>query len=372
MRRIGCLLIFVVVASLAVWPQALPQTQTQRAPKIITIEPPFPGTWVSAAYGINDVGAITGVFIDADSNVNHGFLRTPAGKYIRFDAPGGGTGDWQGTQPASINLFGAITGAVFDDNYVEHAFLRTPTGKYVVFDAPGAGDNSTGWHTHASAINLSGTIAGWLLDEGMNQHAFLRAPDGTFITYEGPDAGTGPWLGSQAVGINDWGLVSGNSAVNESLIYGTLRKPDGNFITFNCSDPTLIGANGIAVNWFGYTVGYCHDVTYTVLHAILVKPGGEVVMVEPPSTPTETVVGSQGWSINMSGTVTGFYWDANKVTHGFVRTPDGKFTRFDAPGAGTASDQGTWPQAINYWGQVVGYYMDANGVYHGFLRMGDK
>lgn len=369
MRRFGILILLPALLVVSAWPQV--QSQTQSTPRIITFDPPFPGTQFSWAAAVNDLGTVTGTYVDANYLL-HGFLRNSAGKFISFDAPGAGTEAWQGTQPSSINLFGAVTGEVFDNYNVQRGFLRYGNGKTLTFDAPGAGDTSTFWHTNASAINNAGTIAGWLLDEGMNLRAFLRFPGGKFLTYEAPGSGSGPFQGSQAVGINDWGLVSGNSAVNESLVHGTLRKPNGEFLTFNCSDPALIGANGIAVNWFGYTVGYCHDVAYTILHAVLVKPGGEVVMIEPPSTPTETVVGSQGWSINAFGTLTGFYWDSNNATHGFVRTLGGEFTRFDAPGAGTEAGQGTWPQSINNWEQITGYSIDANGNYHSFLRMPDK
>ena len=48
--------------------------------------------------GLNLEGVIPGPYVDAD-NVLHGYVRSPDGPIITFDAPGAGTGPGQGTQP---------------------------------------------------------------------------------------------------------------------------------------------------------------------------------------------------------------------------------------------------------------------------------
>jgi hypothetical protein len=62
--------------------------------------------------------------VDANS-VSHGFLRAPDGAITTFDAPGAGTGAFQGTEPLGINSKGAISGSYIDANNVGHGFLRT-------------------------------------------------------------------------------------------------------------------------------------------------------------------------------------------------------------------------------------------------------
>src|SRR5712692_5600348 len=62
---------------------------------------------------INPDEAITGNYTDARS-ASHGFLRANDGAITAFDAPGAGTGAFQGTVPASINPAGAITGSYSD------------------------------------------------------------------------------------------------------------------------------------------------------------------------------------------------------------------------------------------------------------------
>ena len=85
----------------------------QSASSEITIfDAPGAGTAPGSGFGtfptsINDGGSITGHYTDAN-NVNHGFLRTPGGKFITFDAPAAGTapGSGSGTLPTSINTGG--------------------------------------------------------------------------------------------------------------------------------------------------------------------------------------------------------------------------------------------------------------------------
>jgi hypothetical protein len=75
--------------------------------------------------GINLWGAITGSFNDGYT-INHGFLRSPDGTLITFDAPGAGTGFNQGTVPLGISDVNEIMGFYKDANYVSHGFLFFP------------------------------------------------------------------------------------------------------------------------------------------------------------------------------------------------------------------------------------------------------
>ena len=107
--------------------------------------------------------------------MNHGFLRSPDGKFTTFDAPGAGTGSFQGTGcpsdcPVSLNDWGAITGIYIDANYVYHGYLRSLDGKFATVDPIG----SIG--TYASGINDLGVITGYFLDANDVYHGFVRFP----------------------------------------------------------------------------------------------------------------------------------------------------------------------------------------------------
>ena len=76
-----------------------------------------------------------------------------------FDAPGGGTGAFQGTYATNINPSGTIIGFSGDANNVRHGFIRSQDGSFTIFDAPGAG-TAAFQGTRAYATNPSGTDYG--------------------------------------------------------------------------------------------------------------------------------------------------------------------------------------------------------------------
>src|ERR1700745_348327 len=104
-----------------------------------------------------------------------------------FDAPGAGTGAFQGTTAFGINPAGTITGFTRDANFARHGFLRAPDGTITIFDDPNAGACSTscgpignGQGTRAFAINPSGQIVGSYTDNIGRCHGYVRAASGTF------------------------------------------------------------------------------------------------------------------------------------------------------------------------------------------------
>src|SRR5271169_6739169 len=155
------------------------------APGADTTPGDYNGTYPS---DINALGFIAGSYQSADT-VCHGFLRSPEGEFITFQAPGADTtpGSYNGTYPSSINDLGAITGYYWDANGFSHGFLRSPDGNFTTFDVPGVG----GYGTTPKALNLEGAVVGIYTDSNYSFLAFLRSPDGKFTTWIGPDACTG-------------------------------------------------------------------------------------------------------------------------------------------------------------------------------------
>jgi hypothetical protein len=92
-------------------------------------------------------------------------------------------------------------------------------------------------------------------------------------------------------------------------------------------------------------------------------PDGRFTEFEAPGA---TGIGTAAFSINVSGAVTGEFFDANNVMHGFFRSADGAFATFNAPDAGTGAFQGTRPSTNNAEGTVAGWYVDENSLNHGF------
>jgi len=139
--------------------------------------------------GINAAGEIWGLSIDTNY-MFHGYLRSPDGTFTIVDVPNAGTGTFQGTTACwpivcfgGINPQGTVTAGFLDGNYVMHGFLRTREGKIVTFDAPGAGttpgSSSSTWYqgTQPASINPEGAISGFYTDANNVVHGFIRLPN---------------------------------------------------------------------------------------------------------------------------------------------------------------------------------------------------
>ena len=356
-------------------------------PRIITFDAPGAGTGASqgtACYSdcsvtINIWGAITGSYLDAN-NVLHGFVRSPAGKFTSFEAPGADTapGDFNGTNPNAINDAGAIAGVYYDVHSVAHGFLRSPEGGMTTFDPPG----STA--TIPIAMNLESDIVGYYLDESSVFGGFLRRADGTFATWKDPNAcntansPTSPFCGGTgAFNINVFGVIAGTYADNSGnyVGHGLIRLPGGRLQSYEVpgagngyEQGTSCPGCSVPLNIFGAIAGFYIDAG-NVGHGYLRSPGGEITKFDFPGVGAGCSADCS-LGLNDFGAITGFYLDANNVYHGFLRSPEGTFATFEAPGADTKPGDfnGTFPVSINDWGAITGYYVDKNNVFHGFLR----
>ncbi len=197
------------------------------------------GTLPASFSGLNNFGAITGLYYDAN-NVFHGFLRNPDDTFVKFEAPGADTTDsFYGTFPQSLNDFGAIAGYYIDANSVYHGFLRRPGGKFTTFEAPGADTTAGDFNgTFPSTINLFGVITGSYLDASSVNHGFVRSADGTYATFEAPGAGTGAFQGTVPISNNLFGETTGYSIDATNVYHGFLGIPCGHWCEDNDKSTT--------------------------------------------------------------------------------------------------------------------------------------
>jgi hypothetical protein len=342
----------------------------------------YNGTFPSS---INDLGVVAGSVIDT-TFVYRGFVRSPNGKIITFQAPGADTtpGSYNGTVPNSINDLGEITGYYFDGAGLVHGFLRSPSGKFTSFDVPGGGG-----YSFPIAMNLEGAVVGYYLDPNFLFHAFLRRPDGSFKTWVGPNScdtnGSLGCYGSAATNINIFGLIAGGFEDNSANQVGhsLVRSPGGKLTPFSVPEAGTGAGQGtgcpgcsLGLNDSGAVAGIYIDANF-VAHGFLRSPEGALTEFDAPDAGTGSYQGTGCPSdcqvgLNDAGTIAGTYVDANNVFHGFVRSAKGVISEFDAPGAGAGSYQGTTCQfcslGLNQSGLITGSYSDANNVYHGFIR----
>ena len=258
---------------------------------------------------------------------------------ITFDAPGAGTVSSSACAPNcdtfafADNHRGQIVGFYTDTNIVPHGFLRTPEGHIISFDAPGAGlgfDLNQG--TVAYSINDSGVIAGQYQDSNYLFHGFVRFRDGSFSTFEAPGAGTGAFQGTLGLAINSEGDVTGYYLDTNNVAHGFLRDRDrGTIITFDAPGAGPFGTVPQAINPEGEITGYFED-NNNVAHGFLRDHDRSTITVFDPPATTDTFA----IQIDPEGAIVGGYYDANNAFHGFLRDHNGVFTILNVAGAGTA------------------------------------
>lgn len=373
--RRGALVVCVVLCTVG-----LAFSQSDRKVRIVTFDAPGAGTGTfQGTFGsdINPEGAIAGSYIDA-SGVYHGLLRTPDGTIIESDQATCALGN----PGVSINPAGSMIGFCAGASSVYHGFVRPPDGTITWFDAPGAGTGAGQGTFTALGMGISptGAIAGDFLDANNVYHAFLRAPDGVFTTFEAPGAGTGAFQGTLVSlfhspgsgGMNPEEMITGTYVDASDLVHGFLRAPDGTFTTFDAPGAgrvigSLQGTYPASINPARAIAGAYYD-DNNVAHGFLRARDGSIAAFDVPGAGTGPFQGTFALAINPAGTITGTYVDGNSAYHGFLRAPDGAITTFDPAGAGTGPGQGTLGYSINSEGVIAGAYLDASNVWHGFLR----
>lgn len=201
------------------------------------------GTVPASFSGLNNFGAITGIWYDANYNF-HGFVRSADGAFTDFEAPGADTTDqFYGTSPSSLNDLGAITGNYLDASGVFHGFLRSPDGKFTTpLDAPGADLTPGNFNgTFPSMINLFGEITGSYSDVNGANHGFVRRRDGTFETFDTPGAGTGAFEGTVSVANNLFGAIAGYYVDSNAVAHGFVATP-----CFHECEDDAVAANAVS------------------------------------------------------------------------------------------------------------------------------
>jgi probable HAF family extracellular repeat protein len=200
----------------------------------------FPGARSTLAYGINNLGQVTGTYSDA-GNRTHGFFMDQ-GQITSLDFPGAIS-----TFARKINDSGQIAGYYFDITGRPHGFVYK-SGRFTTIDVPGAVD------TIVTGINAGGDMVGGYDDANLFTHSFI-VRNGSFLSFNSPFA-----TQSQAQAINDHGVVVGlnwNIQVNPTTSFIN----DGNFAPFVI--PGSITTNVYSVNNQNDLCGYFFNPGWT-------------------------------------------------------------------------------------------------------------
>lgn len=251
--------------------------------KFTTFDVPRAAGYGTTPLALNLEGAVAGRYTDSNFSF-HAFLRTPDGKFKTWIGPdactGNGSEGCYGSGASSINVFGIVVGGYEDNsgNFVHHDLVRSLDGKLKIFDAPGAGTGSyqgTGCPGCQAGFNQWGVIAGTYIDGNSVQHGFVRRPDGKFTSFDAPGAGTAAGQGTGcpsdcSTSLNDLGAITGNYVDANYVLHGYLRSPNGKIMTIDPSGSTATWCSGM--NDFESITGYYTD-SNNVSHGFLTVPG---------------------------------------------------------------------------------------------------
>jgi hypothetical protein len=123
---------------------------------------------------IDDTGAIAGGYIDAQSGIEHGYVRNAGGKYRSFDLPGGASSldiVAMTVVGSDRQIFGQFTGSS-DERF--YSFIHHGDGSNEIFDV--SGGHLSGSGTFVSGIAPSGVVVGSYFDDAHGIHGYIRTP----------------------------------------------------------------------------------------------------------------------------------------------------------------------------------------------------
>jgi len=166
---------------------------------------------------------------------------------------------------------------------------------------------------------------------------------------------------TSAFGNNNAGKVVGNYVTRNGEVHGFIFA-DGQFTDVFIPEADKnnrgmladINDESISIGSFNYPKKNDHN---QIVHSFQRSATG-IITVLPDAVPGALLTEPTG--INNSGTIVGFYHDANSLRHGFIFN-NGVYATYDKPGAAR-----TLLMGINDQGKIAGFYRDANGVGRGF------
>jgi hypothetical protein len=208
----------------------------------------------TVAYSINNASTVTGYFYDTSAALYYGYFYS-GGNYETYTIP---------NQPADtdfgvggINNKGSFCGLVLQPPYTTYLNFVSISGEVTVFQVDGSNAEN------CFAMNDSNTAVGYYADASGVLHGWMREASGKITTINVPGAsttaGSAPCIsgtvgGTDVLGINDQGFISGHYWDTQYNEHGFIRTPGGKFITLNV--PGAYQTSGGAISDKNNMVGH--------------------------------------------------------------------------------------------------------------------
>jgi len=176
-----------------------------------SIDAPGAGTALNSGtypLALNANGDLAGSYVDASFN-SHGFLRDAGGNFTTFDVPGSTY-----TTVMGFNNVGDVSGYYLDASRTTAiGYIRHADGTFTTFSAPGA------MLTQANSINDNGYVCGTAVSPNGVSTGFLRDPSGNLSKVSGPQ----PNNGGACLDINNSLRTTGSYIDNDQVTHGWVR-----------------------------------------------------------------------------------------------------------------------------------------------------
>jgi hypothetical protein len=266
---------------------------------------------------INNRGWIVGYEYDPTFTHVQGWLRSPSGTILQpLVDPLDTTGTF--TEMGGINDFGIVVGLYYDSAHNQYSGFLYGGGSYVTYNVPNL---PAGSETDLYAINDLGDFCGvWRPSTDFNTFVPFINERGTVISF--PIAGA---TFAQCLGLNNFGWAAGVYQDTQQY-HGFLRSPRGTIITIDVPGavPNPLGPNGsgtiaLGVNDFGWVSGHFLDAA-GYEHGFLRSPHGTYYQIDAPGAATTLLgTGTGGGGLNDLCTVVGHYADtATGAPHAYI------------------------------------------------------
>lgn len=261
---------------------------------LTSVNVPGAATGSTIVFGINGSGQMVGQYQDS-GGVTHGFLDS-SGSFTTLTYPSATS-----TTAVGINSSGVVSGHYVDSSGNNHGFTYSG-GTFSAINVTGiTGITAAAGTTIAYGINDSGVVVGRFGDTSGHTHGFVDT-GGTFTAVDYP--GT-PF--TVATGINNTGQITGFYSDPSTSLFSGFLDVSGSFtsITYPSAQSETWGINnsGVIVGNSPTTAGFIYN-------------GGTYTLIVPQTSATVSVFG-----INSSNTIVGIW--STGVASGFIGTPTG-------------------------------------------------
>jgi hypothetical protein len=253
---------------------------------------------------INGPGKIAGYYT-TDATRNHGFLRNLAGGMTTLNEP---SALCFGTQAMSLNDAGQIAGVYWDaTTCTQHGFLRDALGNYTSFDVPG------GDAVLSAYVTQNGEIAGTYASSVTLLGGYTRDTSGNLTTFAVSVTNA---YDTSVNGINASGEITGiYSLLGVTGPQTYVRDAAGNITTFTVNGWTSTAG----IKDSGDIVGSYLDSSTLTSYGWLRNTAGTITSFKDPAAGGGFYAGTYPLSVSGNGKVAGYYVDSALKVHGFVQ-----------------------------------------------------